>query len=80
MCQAIQALFGKDAAQQQHANRWLQEVSATDAAWGAVLELLQPQHPVEVQYFCANVLLTKVHTSWGGLSREAQQQLNHAVR
>ena len=55
-------------------------MSATDAAWGAVLELLQPQHPVEVQYFCANILLTKVHTSWGGLSREAQQQLSHAVR
>lgn len=77
---AIRALYGTDAAAQQQATQWLTQFTNEDRAWETALNLLQPGNAVEEQFFCANILLTKVRTGWAKLSPELRNQLTSAIR
>ncbi len=57
------------------ANHWLNEFSSTPAAWEAALAVLEPGLPTEVQFFAANLLLTKTKSDWGKLSQDQRNTL-----
>ena len=60
---AIELLYAdQDQGRQKGANSWLDEFSKTNEAWEAALLLLD-NGKTEVQFFCANMLLSKVLSS-----------------
>ena len=77
---ALTALSTGDAPHREAANAWLAEFAGTDAAWEAAVALLDPEQPAELQFFGANMILSKVRTSWTQLSSDNRQQLSRAVR
>eukprot|EP00897_Mesotaenium_endlicherianum_P008044 jgi/Mesen1/7268/ME000373S06327 len=56
------------------ANAWLTAVAETNAAWGVGLNLLEAGS-VEVRYFCANMLLRKVHSEWSFASPDLRAEI-----
>ena len=77
---ALAALNTGDAPHREAANAWLAEFAGTDAAWEAGVSLLDPEQSAEMQFFGANMILSKVRSSWPQLSTDNQQQLSRAVR
>lgn len=67
-------------AEQQAANKWLQEFVAQPQAAQAGLELLKPQQPADTQYFTANMLLTVVKQHWSRLDPELKVHVNSQLR
>lgn len=80
LLQALQALYGTDSGQQAAANQWLQAYAASPAAWeGSAALLSQQAYPAELQFFGANMLLTKVRRDWGQLSEDQQSFVKAVV-
>jgi hypothetical protein len=73
--QALQALFGSDAAAQQNANAWLQSFSTSSAAWEAAFAALEPSQPEAIAFFCANLLLNKLRNEWHKLDAQQKEQV-----
>ena len=77
--EAIESLYGGGAARPD-VNKWLLEFSASSAAWEASLSLLDTASSIDVRFFCANLLLTKVKNEWGKLTAEQKLQLPGLIR
>ena len=84
---AVAALYGPDLAARQQANLWLNSFAGTAPAWEAALSLLQPAagggssggSSLEVLFFAANLLLTKIRNDWGKLNQEQREHITLAV-
>jgi hypothetical protein len=79
---AITALYGGVGEAQLQANQWLNTFSQQPQAWDACLELLDPsgREGAEASFFCANMLLSKVHKEWHKLPQEQQMRLAAVIR
>ncbi len=80
--QAIHAVFdhaGSPAVQQQ-ATLWLNSFAVASEAWDACLAIIQPASAPDVQFFAANMLLSKARNEWGKLQEPRRSQLVAAVR
>jgi len=56
------------------AHTWLQDYSTTPEAWESCIQLLESSSK-EVQFFCSNILYTKVKKEWDLQSDEFKQNL-----
>ena len=77
---AIGALYGGQASQQNAASTWLNHVQTSPDAWQIALELLAKQAAIEVHFFAANMLLTKVRHDWTRLQPSKRMSLLGIVR
>lgn len=77
--EAINILYNNHEAQKKsQANTWLDAFLASSNAWSVAFHLLQ--HPsVEVSYFCANLLLTKVHRDWNQLDASGKSFFEKSI-
>jgi len=77
---AIQALYhSNDRKQQEEANNWLMAFATSAPAWGVSFALLEPTFSPEVQYFAANILLSKVRSECQSLTPEQRSQLIQTI-
>ena len=77
---AISALYGGVGESQKQANQWLSTFSQQPQAWDACLEVLNPGGSPEASFFCANMLVSKVHKEWHKLPGDQQMRLAAAIR
>ena len=77
---AINALYGGQSSQQSAASAWLNHVQTSPNAWQIALELLAKQAAIEVHFFAANMLLTKVRHGWTRLDPIKRTSLLGIVR
>lgn len=77
---AINALYGGQTPQQNAASAWLNNVQTSPHAWQVALELLAKQAAVEIHFFAANMLLTKVRNDWTHLQLSKRASLLGIVR
>lgn len=77
VCEAIAVLYNIQStpAQQQHAHKYLLEVSSSQDAWGVAGELLA-MPDVETRHYGANLLYTKVKNDWATLPETAREDLH----
>lgn len=77
---AVKMLYGGPTEQQGAAASWLSAVTHSPQAWHIAWALLGEQGAVEVQFFAANMLLTKVRHDWKRLAPAERTSLIDSVR
>ena len=77
---AINVLYGGQISQQSAASAWLSNVQTSPHAWQVALELLAKQSALEVHFFAANMLLSKVRNEWTRLQPSKRTELLQIVR
>ena len=77
---AVKMLYGGPTEQQGAAASWLSAVTHSPQAWHIAWALLGEQGAVEVQFFAANMLLTKVRHDWKRLTPSERTSLIGSVR
>jgi hypothetical protein len=78
---AIEAAYDyHDPGQIRQASQWLNTFSESSNAWEVSLGLLVPGRSFNVQFFVANLLLTKVRREWGVLPAQNRSAVSTALR
>ena len=79
---AVSVLYGRttSAEEKRQANEWLNAFATTLDAWEASLAHIAPGFELNVQFFAANMLLTKVKKEWRTLSEDQRRGVLAAVR
>ena len=77
---AIKVLYDGPSDQQSAASSWLNTVTNAAQAWHIAWALLGEPCSVEVHFFAANMLLTKVRHDWKRLAPNDQTSLISSVR
>lgn len=78
---AIEALHNpNDPERSKEASIWLNSFAEAPEAWELSVGLLDPRRPVFVQFFVANLLLTKARREWAHLPQPKRQSISSAVR
>eukprot|EP00052_Salpingoeca_macrocollata_P021275 m.181879 g.181879 ORF g.181879 m.181879 type:complete len:1084 (+) comp21495_c0_seq3:4495-7746(+) len=71
--EALQTLYNApDPNLKKKAERFLTKFKRQDAAWQAAPVLLQPDHPVEAQFFACDIYYFKISHNWKDMSEEVR--------
>lgn len=81
VARAVEALHNPyDPQRSKEASIWLNSFAEAPEAWELSVGLLDPRRPVFLQFFVANLLLTKARREWAHLSQLQRQSIGSAVR
>jgi hypothetical protein len=81
VARAIEALHNSFSPEHsKEASVWLNSFAEASEAWEISLALLEPSRPASVQFFVANLLLTKARREWGQLPHNSRSRISAAVR
>lgn len=81
VARAIEALQSPyNAEHSKEASIWLNSFAETPEAWEISVSLLDPSRSAFVQFFAANLLLSKARREWSQLSQQDRSSISSALR